>query len=45
MDLLLDGVSFQLLDMSGDPAVLEGVLAALSAAGLLNNVAVKLPPF
>ena len=31
--------------MPGDPAVLEGVPAALSAADLLNNVPVKLPPF
>ena len=35
--------------MPGDPAVLEGVpaafSAALSAVDLLNTVAVKLPPF
>ena len=31
--------------MPGNPAILEGVPAALSAAELLNNVAVKLPPF
>ena len=31
--------------MPGDPAILQGVPAALSAADLLNTVAVKLPPF
>ena len=31
--------------MPGDPAILEGVLATLSMADLLNAVAVKLPLF
>ena len=31
--------------MPEDPAILEGVPAALSATDLLNSVAVKLPPF
>ena len=31
--------------MPGDPAVLEGVPAPLSATDLLMAVAVKLPPF
>ena len=44
-DLSLNVVSFQLYDMPGDPAILQGVPTTLSATDLLNNVAVKLPLF
>ena len=42
---MLDGVSFQLFAMPGDPAILEVTPATLSATNLLNAVAVKLPRF
>ena len=41
----LNSVYFSASAMPGDPAVLEGVSATLSAVNLLNFVAVKFPPF
>ena len=44
-DCFFNSVFFQLFAMPGDPVVLEGVTSTLSAADLLNAVAMNLPLF